>query len=163
MKKRTLDIDEDLAFQRKEWLGQRIGVAGLFLFVLAALLGLTGMGGPLSHGEAGEREGGIHAEYERVVRRGAPATLKIHVRPQSTGNVRLWIAAPYFDRVKVDAITPQPDEVSVEGGRHVYTFGGGSGEVTITFEVEHTMAGRVGVEAGVADGPSIRFIQIALF
>jgi hypothetical protein len=163
MKKRTLEIEEDLAFQRREWLWQRIGMALLFLFVLGALFGAMGMGGPLSHGEAGERDGVLHVEYERVVRRGAPATLRIHLRPQGAGRLQLWMAASYFERVKVDAITPQPDSVSIEGGRHLYTFGAVDGDVTVSFEFEPRTIGRMAVEAGVVGGPSIQFSQIALF
>ena len=66
---RTLDIDEDIHFQRKEWTFQRIGVAMLFLIVLAALLGLTGMGGPASHAEAGERDGPLFVEIRKLVAR----------------------------------------------------------------------------------------------
>ncbi len=67
-KDRTLDIDEDLNFQKREWFFQRVGIGILFLFVLAALLGFTGMGGPVSHGEAGERGGPVFVEFERFVR-----------------------------------------------------------------------------------------------
>jgi hypothetical protein len=163
MKKRTLEIDEDVDFQRKEWLGQRVGMTLLFLFVFGSLLGLTGMGGPLSHGEAGEREGVIHVEYERVVRRGAPATLTIHLRTQTEGSAQFWISAPYFERVKVESITPQPESVAVEEGRHVFTIRSVSPEMTVSLEVEHIAIGRVHVETGAIGGPSVRFSQVALF
>lgn len=55
-KRRDLDIDEDLNFQNKEWLVQRVGTWLLFAVVLGAALGLTGMGGPLSKGQAGRRD-----------------------------------------------------------------------------------------------------------
>ena len=40
MKKRSLEIDEDIEFQRREWFAHRIGIALLTLFVLGALLRL---------------------------------------------------------------------------------------------------------------------------
>jgi hypothetical protein len=163
MKKRTIEIDEDIAFQRREWLAQRIGLALLFLFVLAALLGLTGAGGPLNHGEAGDPVGPIHVEYERVVRRGARATVKLHLRSNTPGAIRFWIAAPYFNHVKIDTVVPQPDSVSFEQGRHVYSIPSAEAESTITLHPEHETIGRIVGEIGLVGGPAIRFRQVSLF
>jgi hypothetical protein len=160
---RTLEIDEDIAFQRKEWLAHRIGVALLFLFVLGALLGLTGGGGILSHGEAGDRRGAVHVEYERVVRRGTPATLTLHLRRSAPGNIRFWVSAPYLQDVTIEGFVPQPDILSVERERHVYAIPAGSSEVTVTLEVEHKTIGRIHGEVGLIDGPSARFTQLSLF
>jgi hypothetical protein len=54
-KPRTIEIDEDLRFQKREWLFQRIGIAILFAFVVSAFLGFTGMGGPMSRAESWAR------------------------------------------------------------------------------------------------------------
>jgi hypothetical protein len=161
-KPRSLEIDEDLRFQQKEWFFQRIGVALLFLFVLAALLGFTGMGGPMSHGEVGEPGGPVHVEYERFVRRNAQATIKVHFHG-APGDVRFWISSPYFEHVRVDSIVPAPQPVSVETGRHVYMIRAASPDVTITLELEHLTAGRRDVEIGIVGGASVRFSQLAIF
>ena len=111
---RTLEIEEDINFQRKEWAFQRIGVAVLFLLVLAALLGLTGMGGPASHAEAGERGGPLFVEYERFVRRGAKARMTLHFRSDPPGFIQFWVSAPYLDDVIVNSVAPIPQTVTVE-------------------------------------------------
>lgn len=161
-KPRSLEIDEDVAFQQKEWIFQRIGVAALFLFVLAAFLGLTGMGGPLSHGEAGDSNGPLHVEYERFVRRGSFSKLTLHVRG-ATGAIRFWVSAPYLEQVQIDSIVPRPDLESVETNRHLYVIRAGSPDVTVTLNVEHEKAGRVEAEVGLVDGPSVRFTQFSIF
>lgn len=163
MKRRTLDIDEDLAFQVKEWRAQRVGIVLLFLFVLGALLGLTGMGGPLSHGEAGDRDGAVRIEYERVVRRGTIATVTLHLRTSAPGDVHFWVSAPYVEQVKIDAVAPQPHTVSVEPGRHVYAIRSGSPDATVVIEMEHKTIGRIQAEVGLVGGPSARFSQVSLF
>ncbi|MBL0968407.1 MAG: hypothetical protein IBJ02_04785 [Brevundimonas sp.] len=43
-----LELGEDTGFQRRFWRIQRIAWAGFALVIVAALLGLTGAGGPLS-------------------------------------------------------------------------------------------------------------------
>lgn len=158
----TLEIDEDLQFQRKEWFFQRIGVALLVLFVLAALLGYTGMGGPMSRGQAGEPGGPLHVEYERYVRRGGLSTVKLHLR-SVPGDVRFWVAAPYFEHVRIDSVAPTPELVSVETDRHVYLIRSGSSDVTVTLTVEHEAFGTLDAEIGLVDGPSVRFSQLAIF
>lgn len=161
-KKRTLEIDEDLNFQRKEWFAQRIGIIALWLFVVAALLGFTGMGGPLSRGEVGDRGGPVRVEYERYVRRGGLSTLTLHLRT-APGDVRFWVSAPYFQHVRVDSVAPTPQLVSVESDRHTYLIRTGSSEVTVTLKVEHESTGMLDAEVGLAGGRSVRFSQLAIF
>jgi len=161
-KKRTLEIDEDLNFQRKEWFAQRIGMIALWIFVIAALLGFTGMGGPFSRGDAGDRSGPVHVEYERYVRRGGLSTLTLHLRT-APGDVRFWVSAPYFQHVRVDSVAPTPQLVSVESDRHIYLIRTGSPDVTVTLKVEHESAGTLDAEVGLAGGPSVHFSQLAIF
>ena len=161
-KPRTLEIDEDISFQKKEWFFQRIGMALLWLFVVAALLGFTGMGGPLSRGEAGEPGGPVHVEYERFVRRGGLSTLKLHLR-SAPGDLRFWVSTPYFEHVRIDSIAPTSELVSVETDRHVYLIRSGSPSVTVTLEVEHEAFGTLDAEVGLVGGPSVRFSQLAIF
>jgi hypothetical protein len=160
--KRTLQIDEDPEFQRKEYVFQRIGVALLFLFVLAALLGFTGMGGPVSRGEAGEPGGPLRVDYERFVRRGGVATVTLHLRV-TPGDVRFWVTAPYFDHVRIESVAPTPELVAVETGRHIYMIRAASPDVTVTLKVEHEAAGMLNAEVGLVGGPSVRFTQFAFF
>ena len=68
----------------------------------------------------------LHVEYERVVRRGATATLTLHLRSRAPGDVRFWVSAPYLQDVTIEGIVPQPDIVSVEHERHVYAIHAGS-------------------------------------
>src|SRR5688500_4063366 len=161
-KARTLEIDEDLRFQRKEWFFQRIGALLLVLFVIAALLGFTGMGGPLSHGEAGERSGPLHVAYERFVRRGGTSTVKPHLR-SAPGDVRYWVSAAYFEHARIEAVAPTPELVTVEAYRHVYVIRSGAAAVTVTLEVEHKAVGTLDAEVGLVGGPSVRFSQLAIF
>ena len=121
------------------------------------------MGGPLSHGEAGDRNGAVYVEYDRVVRRGAKATLTLHLRSRPPGNVQFWVSAPYFRDVTIEALVPRPDAELVEPGRHVYTIHSGSPEIQVTLEVEHKTIGQIQGEVGLIGGPSARFSQLSLF
>ncbi len=54
------------------------------------------MGGPMSHAEAGEREGPLFVEYERFVRRGAKARMQLRFRSDPPGFIQFWVSAPYL-------------------------------------------------------------------
>lgn len=128
----------------------------------SAFLGFTGMGGPMSRGEAGEPGGKLHVEYERFVRRGAIATVRLHLR-SAPGEVRFWVSAPYLDDVIVDSVAPAPQTVTVERSRHVYTIRAASPDVTVTVEMEHQTFGRLEGEVGIVGGPAVSFQQLSLF
>jgi hypothetical protein len=160
--KRALEIDEDMAFQRREWVAQRLGVVLLFVFVLGALLGVTGMGGPLSHRVAGEPDGPVQIEYDRFVRRGGIAKIKVRLNGIS-GEPRLWISSAYLDHVHIQSINPRPDSVSIENDRHMYTIPTKSPRATITLEVEHETFGTVEGEIGLVGSSSFPFSQFAVF
>jgi hypothetical protein len=162
-KTRTLEIDEDLAFQRKEWFAQRVGIAALSLFVVAALLGLTGAGGVLSHATAGEPGRALSVEYERFVRRGAMSTMTLRIHSDPPGFIQFWVSAPYLARVRVDSVAPMPQTVTLEQARHVYTIRAASADVAVTIEMEHMAWGKLEGEVGIVGGPSERFSQISLF
>ncbi len=106
MTKRTIDIDEDPAYQRKEWIAQRIGIGAFALLAFAAALGFTGNGGPFSHGEVSEPSGAFRVEYERIVRRGAECTMILHVQRATPGSFSFWLSAEYLDNVVVDGVVP---------------------------------------------------------
>lgn len=161
-RKRSIEIDEDIPFQKKEWFLQRIGIALLFGFVLAAMLGLTGMGGPMSRAEAAEPGGALRVEYSRVVRRGSLSTMKLHLQAPP-GELRFWVDASYFENVRIESLAPTPELVSIEKGRHIYVIRSNSPEVTVLLQVEHQTTGRVHGEVGIVGGPSVRFEQLTLF
>ena len=134
----------------------------MFLVVVGALLGVTGVGGPLSHAVATDPSGAVHLEYERFVRRGARATMTLHLHGGG-GERKMWVTAPYFRHVVVEAVAPIPSTVSVEPDRHVYAFDASGSIVTVILHMEHTSVGRIEGEVGLVGGPSIRFAQWALF
>lgn len=162
-KPRTIEIDEDIAFQRKEWFWQRVGITVLSLFIAAALVGLTGSGGVLNHGEAGERGAAVSVEYDRVVRRGATTSMTLHFHNDPPGFIQFWISAPYLDAVHVESVSPMPQTVTVEESRHVYTIRAASPDVAVTLDVQHKSWGRLDAEVGVVGGPSVQFRQVSLF
>ena len=157
-----LELDQDLVFEQRQWTAQRIGWCLMLAAMVLGLLGLFGTG-PLSSATAGGADDGVTVQYERFVRRGAKASMKLNLHNDPPGFIQFWVSAPYLEKVMVDGVEPVPQTVTVERDRHVYTIRAGSPDVTVTVEMEHQTFGRLEGEAGIVGGPSVRFQHLSLF
>lgn len=115
-----LEISQDLAFQRRQFRVQHAATVLFVLIVLAALLGLTGMG-PLSDAQTSSGAGDLSVSHDRFLRLGTPTELEIRLAGvQQTTEVAL--DAAYLEGFDIDEISPQPDGQSAEPDRVVLTF-----------------------------------------
>ena len=162
-KRRTLEIDDDARFQTREWLAQRVGIGLMTVFVLAALLGLTGAGGVLNDGTAVSSSGAVRVDYNRIVRRSASTSMTLHLHSDPPGFIQFWVSAPYLDAIQLESVTPMPQTVTVEAARHVYTIRAASPDVSVTVTLEHKTWGRLEGEAGIVGSDSARFSQMVIF
>lgn len=118
-----LEIDQDLSFERREYVVQRIGRAAMVLIVVAALLGYAGTG-PLSLTQTESSTGSLGVIYERFGRRGHSTDITLHVDGSvaENGEIDVWVSSDYLDRMQLDGITPQPDQAASADEGVVYTF-----------------------------------------
>lgn len=122
---KDLQLDEDMPFQRREWIVQRVGWGIMALVVLLALLGVLGPG-PFSSTVTGEKDGALWVQHNRWGRFQTPQRLHVHWGPgaaDADGVVRVWVNKDYFVRNTLEQIVPQPK-------------GTLSGEDRITFEFQ---------------------------
>jgi hypothetical protein len=158
---RELDIAEEPGLDRRTWTVERAGWAVMSLVVVAALLGVCGSGGPLNTGSAGDSDFAV--SYARLLRHGSPTSIEIRFGAGAVedGGIRLGVDAALFDRVQIEAITPEPDRVELEPGRLLFVFPvvTGGGDLIVTFDVMPTGYGLHTVRMGVRDGPSVQFRQ----
>jgi hypothetical protein len=159
-----LQIDEDLAFQRRSWTVQRLGFALMGLVLVGALFGVLGAEGPLAESEAHAE--GLSVRYARFGRRLTSSTLEVSVDPSRAreGVVSLWVSADYLDTMAAQRVSPRPRAVVAGGDRTIYTFdvsAAASRPVRITFDLKPRAlfrhAGRIGLDAG-AELPITTFV-----
>jgi hypothetical protein len=158
----TLEVAQDLEFQRRSWTVQRIGWVVMALVIVAALLGLFGPG-PLSSATAGEQGGALWAEYRRFGRYASPSTLRIHLGTGAArdGEARVWLSREYLEGVRIQHITPEPDSVEAGLDRITYAFrvAEPGQPVAVTFHLELQQIGPTTGRVGLPDGPSLTFSQ----
>ena len=156
-----LEIDEDLDFQRRSWRVQRLGWAGMALFVAAALAGLLG-GGPLATGEVTSEAGGLTVRYPRFARRTAPVVVEAEMGPQAVrdGRVRLWFSREFLEDAGARDMRPPAEEVLLGPDRVTYVLrvsGPGNG-TRVRLEIEPRGLFRVPGRAGLDGGPAVAWM-----
>lgn len=162
---KTFEIDQDLAFQRREWMVQRVGWWVLVSFVLAALAGLFG-GGPLSRARAGT-VGRFSIEYERFGRVGATSlvTVRDHAALGARASSELRIARSYFDSVSIERVTPEPGQIEIGEADVVLRFETQQEgpALTVVLEIKPRRAGLHRAAFANGQGAELSFSQLTYF
>jgi hypothetical protein len=157
-----LEIEQDLPFQRREWIAERVGWAGMALVIVAALLGLFGTG-LLGKATAGDTEGVLWIEYDRFGRFVAPSTLVVYLGPGAApqGVARVWLDRRYLESVQIEQVTPEPDNVVAGLDRLIFVFRVAEpGQPTaVKFYLQTEQFGLLTGRAGLAGGEPLRFRQ----
>jgi len=157
---RTLQLAQDLALQRRDWILQRVGWILLGLVVIGALLGLFGAG-PLSKAVAGRQEGELWVEYRRFWRLQSTMDLQINVGAAAvTGRqVRIRISRAYLESASLERIVPQPQRVEVGPEFFTYTFDteAPGQPVAMMLAIEATLPGPLTGKIALKRGPQVEF------
>lgn len=138
-KERSLNIRDDVVFERRQWFIQRLGWALMTLVLLLALAGLFG-GGPLSRTSA--TSGTLHTEYERFVRANSRATVHVTARATINNRVRLAIDRNYLDELGLESVQPPPSHVASTTGEIIFEFEAPAGQdVNVAIDATPPAAG----------------------
>ena len=155
-----LQIDEDMEFQRRSWIVQRIGWAICALIILLAALGLFG-DGILSNVQAGEQEGPLWLEYPRFERFEDEFQIKVHANEGAAeGEIRIQLDQNYLDGVEVNSISPEPDTELIDTNGITYVFKtNGNSPFTAHFYVIARKAGSLSGRFRLQNGETVGFSQ----
>jgi hypothetical protein len=158
----SIEISEDMDFQRKSWRVQRIGWVIMLGIAIASLFGAFG-DGPLSSAEKGDASSGFRISYERFPRHNATEVIDFEVDGVAIGadTMRIWIDRQWLSGKEIRSMSPEPAESALEGTRIIYAFTGNraaSGR-HVRMHLEPRKMGRVRGEAGLVGGRSFTFGQ----
>jgi hypothetical protein len=146
-----LEIDQDLRFQQRMWVLQRLGWSVMACIILAALVGLLGSG-PLASRTLDSPQRGFRLEYQRFLRHRVPTRLLLQVKSKPPEELRVWYDRTLIEHFIVTQIVPAPTRVEVNAERLTYIFrvAGQEEPSLITFSLEPetfgSHSGRVGIE-----------------
>jgi hypothetical protein len=116
-------VGEDLEFQRKWWRFER-GIWVFFLLLLVAdVLGLFGRGW-LAKAQAGDANGTLTLDYERVERASTPSIMTLHFDDAAirNGKIEVFVSEDIIKALGAQRISPQPELSTVGKGGITYIF-----------------------------------------
>ena len=146
-----LEINQDLCFQQRMWILQRLGWGVMACLILAALVGLLGSG-PLASRTLDSPQQRFRLEYQRFLRHRAPTRLLLQVKNNPREEVQVWYDRALIEHFIIKQIVPLPTRVEVNAERLTYIFRATDqkGPFLITFSLEPetfgSLSGRVGIE-----------------
>lgn len=135
----SLELEEDLEFERREWRTARITWIALVALMAATLAGLFG-GGPLSRARATDPSGALRIEYPRFIRYGASLRLVVQMPAGDDGRIPLTLGPTLVRAYRVQQITPAPVRSEAAGDAVEYLFDVAPGvpAATVVFELQST-------------------------
>ena len=155
----SLEVSEDLAFQRRSWFVQRAGWIAMAAVVMAALLGGFGPG-LLNRAETSTVADSLRVSYARAWRVTSPMELRVQLRPTpGADQAGVWLEQSYLERVLVNRVMPEPAQVRASESRVTYLFDlePNAGGLTVIFYVEPQRFGLIRGRAGTMGGMSATF------
>ena len=159
----SLEIAQDIDFQRAEWRAQRIGWVVMALLALAALAGLMG-NGVLARATAGAPADPIRLEYARFDRMQSPSSLQVEIAGEAVSGeqVELLVDWDYLQGVTIEKVVPEPEAVRGAADDLVYVFAVDEpGQpLRVSFDLRHTDFGAKSGRVALPDGPAIEFGQL---
>ncbi len=155
-------IDEDFAFQEREWTIQRIGWIIMTMFVLAALLGLAGGGGPIASETSQTVDGSLTLRYSRIERTQTSTDFELDIATRGRDEVEIWIAGEFLAGVELESIRPEPTESRAGTDRQIFVFAvaDGAEEIQVSIQYRHHGFGVFSSNAGVVEGQELAFRQL---
>jgi hypothetical protein len=152
----SLEIDQDLAFERREWAVQRLGWVIVLLMLVAGLAGLLGPGA-LSRVETSA--GPLTIAYERFVRKRAPTELHVTLGPGAAANgvAAIWFDQAYLSKIAIEHVVPEPLETEAAADGLIFRFSLANPEHAseIVFDVEPAEPGASRGRVGLVDGSDV--------
>lgn len=155
-----LEVDEDMAHQRKVWVIERISWLVMAAIILSAMLGLLGKG-PLSSVVLNEPDTGLSMQYNRFERHKTTALITASLVPEPDRRARLSIARNFFDEYQLENVVPEPAAVETWQDRLVYEFvlPDQEGSADILFYVSPVGFGPIDVSMTLEGYRELRFGQ----
>ena len=158
-----LEINQDLAFQKKEWKVQKVGMYIILFLIIVSIAGFFGTG-PVSYTEEGVEGGDIYAEYQRYTRRHAPNELRLKIGSNAlkSDSVIISFDEAYIAEIQITSISPIPLKTYYSPGKVNYLFSlkDNVSSATIVYYFSPESTGKLNSAITINNGSSVNFSQL---
>jgi hypothetical protein len=135
-------VGEDLVFQRKWWVFERVAWIGFTLILIADLAGAFGRG-PLAKAERRAPDGSIEVKYDRIERTGTPSILTVNLGQSAIrdGRVHLYVSESVVKELGNQRVIPSPESTVIGDGGLLYGFPATRLPASVEFALQPTGPG----------------------
>lgn len=155
-------VAQNLVYQRKFWVFQRIGWVIMSVLILGAGLGFFGGNGPVNQASAENEQ--IEIQYKPYARRIASNDIELKIKSLSDSTVQLFIQQDFINNYEIQKIVPQPSDVKASGDMFIYEFsvaeGAETANVIFSLEPEPTTVGNVNGQLGLSSAQLVTINQL---
>ena len=160
LRSREHPVKEDMRWQRRENIIQRMGEKMLMGIVLLGACGLFAQGF-LSNSETQSPDGAVNVQYERFGRVKSNMNMNVRISQQTGATFTLIIGGGALDKLEIQTLQPQPREAFTSGNELRLTF------ASHDFQSQHSVwlglqpqtAGKVTVSVSIAGHKPAMFSQ----
>lgn len=155
-----LQLDEHTKFQERFWVVERIAWIAFGLLLVAALLGFTGSGGPISRTVLAIEGGTI--DFPHVTRWEAADEIVVRFAPGEAER-SLTLSSEFAEAMQIEAIQPEPARsvAGPEGTVLVFETAAGA-PADVTLHVTPLKSGLPTFEARIGDGAATSLSMLVL-
>jgi hypothetical protein len=150
-----IQIDSSIEYQYRKWRVERVGWVVMAVLLVLVFLGITGQGF-LSERSARSADGRVQVDYDALMRKQARDQLQVRAAVTPGEPVRLALPNDFFDKLAIEAISPEPDTVTTDGEIRTYEFSPSPGatSIEVAIAVRPQYAGSVSGEVLLLPGSS---------
>src|SRR5262245_44589199 len=153
-------IPEDMQFQQRSWIAERVGWAVMALFLVAALLGVF-YSGVSSDTRAATADGAVVVDYQRFVHRTARSHFTIRVAAPLADNVMVGLSPSFGGSYDIEALIPHPLDNSAGAAGLEFTFArSAAGDLAIELGARARRFGILQLEVAVQGRGSVSITQV---
>jgi hypothetical protein len=155
-----LQLEEHRSFQERFWVVERIAWIAFGVLLLAALVGLTGSGGPLSR-TVTSLEGGT-IDFPHIMRWEAADEIVVRFAPGAAER-SLTLSSGFAEAFQIEDIQPQPSgSVAGAGGAVMMFETEAAAPAEVTLHVTPLKPGWPTVNASIGDGAAASLSMLVL-
>ena len=116
----SVDVETDRRGQELTWLITRVGWLFMLLLLIAALIGLTGSGGPMSRTYV--KAGSARIDVPRISRWASADHMTVEFGADTSGKAAVTVPMAFIDIFTIEAVSPQPRSVIATPDGHIFEF-----------------------------------------
>ncbi len=158
--RRQLPISEDMEFQSRSWIAERIAWVAIAIAVVLGLFGVFA-GGPSTEVTAPYKDGLLAVEYQRFAHKTARSQFTIRIKPASPEGTRVRLGPGFRDYYDIEALAPQPLRSSSGSSGLDLTFApSDSGDLTVHLAARAKRFGIAMIAVTVEGQAGVSFHQL---